>query len=98
LATTLFLVSSKSGSTIETSSQRAFFESKILEAGLLPAQHIVFVTDPGSPLDVQTRAAGFSVINADPNVGGRFSALSAFGVVPAALAGIDIWSVLADAS
>ena len=98
LAKTVFVVSSKSGSTIETSSQRALFQQEIVDAGLNPVDHMVFVTDPGSGLDIETRAAGFSVINADPNVGGRFSALSAFGVVPAVLAGIDIWSVLADAS
>jgi glucose-6-phosphate isomerase len=97
LSATIFVVSSKSGSTIETSSQRAFFEGKLSEAGLQPTDHMIFVTDPGSPLDNETRTAGFSVINADPNVGGRFSALSAFGIVPAALAGIDIWGVLEDA-
>ena len=98
LSKTVFIVSSKSGSTIETSSQRALFQSKIAEAGLDVTSHILFVTDPGSPLDIETRAAGFTVVNADPNVGGRFSALSAFGVVPAVLAGIDIWSVLEDAA
>ena len=98
LSKTVFVVSSKSGSTIETSSQRALFQSKVTEAGLRVTDHLIFVTDPGSPLDIETRAAGFTVVNADPNVGGRFSALSAFGVVPAALAGIDIWSVLKDAS
>ncbi len=98
MARTVFVVSSKSGSTIETSSQRALFQSKVEEAGLDARDHLVFVTDPGSPLDIEVRAAGFSVINADPNVGGRFSALSAFGVVPAVLAGIDFWRVLADAS
>ena len=50
---------------------------------------LIFVTDPGSPLDQEVRANGYTVINADPNVGGRFSALSAFGLVPAALIGID---------
>lgn len=98
LSKTVFVVSSKSGSTIETSSQRALFQKKVADAGLDVTQHIVFVTDPGSPLDIETRAAGFTVVNADPNVGGRFSALSAFGVVPAVLAGIDIWAVLSDAS
>jgi glucose-6-phosphate isomerase len=98
LSKTLFVVSSKSGSTIETSSQRALFQQRVVEAGLDPVDHILFVTDPESPLDIETRSAGFTVVNADPNVGGRFSALSAFGVVPAVLAGIDIWSVLADAS
>ncbi len=98
LKSTVFVVSSKSGSTIETSSQRALFQAKVEEAGLKAVDHILFVTDPGSPLDNETRAAGFTVVNADPNVGGRFSALSAFGIVPAALAGIDIWGVLADAA
>ena len=98
LSKTVFVVSSKSGSTIETSSQRALFQSKVVEAGLDATAHMIFVTDPGSPLDIETRSAGFAVVNADPNVGGRFSALSAFGVVPAVLAGIDIWNVLADAS
>jgi len=98
LATTVVVVSSKSGSTIETSSQRALFQNKFEIAGLTPTDHILFVTDPGSPLDLDVRKAGFTVINADPHVGGRFSALSAFGVVPAALAGIDIWSVLKDAA
>ena len=98
LKSTAIVVSSKSGSTIETSSQRALFQKKLEDAGLAPTEHILFVTDPGSPLDIEVRAAGFTVVNADPNVGGRFSALSAFGIVPAALAGIDIWNVLKDAS
>ncbi|MTA09192.1 MAG: hypothetical protein F2523_05520, partial [Actinobacteria bacterium] len=91
----LVLVASKSGSTIETSSQRAFFEKYLSDAGLNPTDHMVFVTDPGSPLDQDVRKAGFTVINADPNVGGRFSALTAFGLTPAALMGVDA-SVLLD--
>ena len=98
LSDALIIVSSKSGSTLETSSQRTFFETALKDAGLSPQEHMLFITDPGSPLDVQVRAARFAVINADPNVGGRFSALSAFGLVPAALAGIDVWQVLADAA
>jgi glucose-6-phosphate isomerase len=58
---------------------------------------MVVVTDPDSPLDRDARAQGLSVINADPHVGGRFSALSAFGLVPSALAGVDI-SLLLDAA
>jgi len=50
------VVSSKSGSTIETASQRALFEGAFKDAGLNPAEHMVFVTDPGSPLDKQVRA------------------------------------------
>lgn len=98
LSETLFIVSSKSGSTIETASQRSFFTDQLSIAGLLPSNHMLFITDPASPLDLEVRAAGYAVINADPNVGGRFSALTAFGIVPAALAGIDIWQILADAA
>jgi hypothetical protein len=92
------LVSSKSGSTIETSSQRAFFEARFTELNLNPVDHIIFVTDPGSPLDHDVRAKGFTVINADPNVGGRFSVLSAFGLVPATLMGAPAAEILASAS
>ncbi len=91
----LVIVSSKSGSTIETSSQRAFFEGYLTQSNLDPTQHMVFVTDPGSPLDKDVRARGFTVINADPKVGGRFSALTAFGLTPAALMGVDA-SILLD--
>ena len=91
----LVIVSSKSGSTIETASQRAFFEEYLTTAGLDPVSHMIFVTDPGSPLDNDVRAKGFTVINADPKVGGRFSALTAFGLTPATLMGVDA-SILLD--
>jgi glucose-6-phosphate isomerase len=91
----LVIVSSKSGSTIETASQRAFFEDHLRKANLDPTSHMLFVTDPGSPLDQDVREKGFTVINADPNVGGRFSALTAFGLTPATLMGIDA-SILLD--
>lgn len=91
----LVIVSSKSGSTIETASQRAFFEDYFRKAKLDPTSHMLFVTDPGSPLDQDVRAKGFTVINADPKVGGRFSALTAFGLTPAILMGVDA-SVLLD--
>ncbi len=98
LASTLVVVSSKSGSTIETTSQRALFEQLFLDADLLPSDHIVIVTDPGSPLDKSSREKGYAVVNADPNVGGRFSVLSAFGLVPAALIGVDVSVLLDNAS
>ncbi|MBC7463240.1 MAG: hypothetical protein H7227_03150 [Actinobacteria bacterium] len=97
LASTVVVVSSKSGSTIETSSQLALFEDQFTKANLMPKNHIVIVTDPGSPLDAASRAKGYTVVNADPQVGGRFSALTAFGLVPSALLGIDI-SVLLDSA
>jgi hypothetical protein len=88
LAKTLVIVSSKSGSTIETASQRSIFEDAFKRKSLDPTSHMVFVTDPGSPLDKQVREQGFSIVTADPNVGGRFSVLTAFGLVPASLIGV----------
>jgi len=98
LAKSVVVVSSKSGSTIETASQRALFEGAFKDAGLNPINHMVFVTDPGSPLDKNIREGGYSVLNADPNVGGRFSVLSPFGLVPAALIGVDVSVLLDNAS
>lgn len=98
LSKSVVVVSSKSGSTIETASQRALFEGAFKDAGLNPVDHMVFVTDPGSPLDKQARESGFTVVNADPNVGGRFSVLSPFGLVPAALIGVDVSILLDNAS
>ena len=94
---TLVIVGSKSGSTIETASQKSFFESCFEKAGLNKADHMIIVTDPKSPLDLASREAGFTVVNANPNVGGRFSVLGAFGLVPAALIGIDV-SVILDSA
>ncbi|HET7762088.1 MAG TPA: glucose-6-phosphate isomerase [Phycicoccus sp.] len=94
---TVVVVSSKSGSTVETDSQRRAFEQAFRDAGLDPTERMVVVTDPGSPLDEQARGAGFRVVNADPGVGGRYSALTAFGLVPSGLAGADIEALLDDA-
>ena len=94
---TVVVVSSKSGSTVETDSQRRAFQAAFSEAGIDPTARIVIVTDPGSPLDEESRAGGYRVINADPNVGGRYSALTAFGLVPSGLAGADIEALLDDA-
>ena len=94
---TLVIVGSKSGSTIETASQKSFFESCFEKAGLNKADHMIIVTDPKSPLDLASRDVGFTVVNANPNVGGRFSVLGAFGLVPAALIGIDV-SVILDSA
>lgn len=89
LERTLVVIASKSGSTIETDSQRRHFTAAFDAAGLDPREHMVVVTDPDSPLDHQARADGYRVINADPQVGGRFSALTAFGLTPTALIGLD---------
>jgi glucose-6-phosphate isomerase len=97
LERTVVVVSSKSGSTVETDSQRRAFQGAFETAGIDPTSRIVIVTDPGSPLDEQSRADGYRVINADPNVGGRYSALTAFGLVPSGLAGADLETLLDDA-
>jgi glucose-6-phosphate isomerase len=97
LARTVVVVSSKSGSTVETDSQRRAFEEAFRAEGLDPTRHVVVVTDPGSPLDQEARSGGFRVFNADPNVGGRYSALTAFGLVPSGLAGADIGRLLDEA-
>jgi glucose-6-phosphate isomerase len=97
LERTVVVVSSKSGSTVETDSQRRAFRAAFSEKGIDPTSRIVVVTDPGSPLDQEARADGYRVINADPDVGGRYSALTAFGLVPSGLAGADIEALLDDA-
>ncbi len=97
LEQTVLVVSSKSGSTIETDSARRAFEAAFSDLGIDPAERIVVVTDPGSPLDESARAAGYRVINSDPTVGGRYSALTAFGLVPSGLAGADIEELLDEA-
>ncbi len=91
LDTTLFIVSSKSGGTIETLSQmRYFFERNGREGS-----RFVAITDPGSPLVDLARERGFlRVFENDPDIGGRYSVLSYFGLVPAALAGVNIEAML----
>jgi glucose-6-phosphate isomerase len=90
---TVFVVSSKSGSTAETDSHLR------LAVEATGWDRVVVVTDPGSALaDSATRNAARAVFLADPNVGGRYSALSAFGLVPSALAGVDVAPLLADAA
>jgi len=97
LATTALVVSSKSGSTLETDSHRRIYEQAFRAAGIDPRERIVVVTDPGSELDASAREAGYTVFNAAADVGGRYSALTAFGLVPAGLAGVDIDELLREA-
>ncbi|MDE8701662.1 glucose-6-phosphate isomerase [Adlercreutzia equolifaciens] len=89
---TLVIISSKSGGTIEPrmllDAVRASFEK---ELGDHAVKHLVAITDPGSELGKMAREEGWrAVFSGEPTVGGRFSALSVFGLVPAALAGIDM--------
>ena len=94
LERTVVVVSSKSGGTVETDSQRRAFEQAFTDAGIDPAERIVVVTDPGSPLAEASADAGYRTFLADPEVGGRYSALTAFGLVPSGLAGADIGALL----
>jgi transaldolase/glucose-6-phosphate isomerase len=93
LAKTLFIVASKSGSTSETQAHLAYFWKRAIH-GLGKAKagkHFVAITDAGSVLEKQARERGFrDVVLADPTVGGRYSALIAFGMLPAALLGMDL--------
>jgi glucose-6-phosphate isomerase len=97
LEQTVVVVSSKSGSTVETDSHRRAYWQAFADLGLSDAEigrRFVVVTDPGSPLEQTARDMGAHVILADAEVGGRFSALTAFGLVPTALAGVDVAELL----
>ena len=98
LERTVVVVSSKSGGTVETDSQRRAYEQAFTEAGIDPKQRIVVVTDPGSPLSKSATSAGYEVFLADSEVGGRYSALTAFGLVPSGLAGVDLSRLLDEAA
>jgi transaldolase/glucose-6-phosphate isomerase len=89
-ASTLFIVSSKSGGTIEPNALLAHFRKVQPDP-----QHFVAVTDPGTSMHRLAEGEGFRrIFLSDPEIGGRYSALSPFGIVPAALAGVDVRAVL----
>jgi hypothetical protein len=92
---TVVVVSSKSGSTVETDSHRRAYWQAFEDAGIADiGRRFVIVTDPGSPLERIGREMGAHVVLADPDVGGRYSALTAFGIVPSALAGVKVAELL----
>lgn len=94
---TLYIVSTKSGGTVETFSFMRFFFNRLMDEMDLEeiGQHFIAITDPGSQLEEVARQNKFrQVFLNDPNIGGRNSALSYFGLVPAALVGIDIERLL----
>ncbi|MDX6469844.1 MAG: transaldolase / glucose-6-phosphate isomerase, partial [Gaiellaceae bacterium] len=91
---TLFISASKSGSTLETRSHTDYFWERAGKHGA----RFVAITDPGSELERTAGERGFRhVFAGEPTIGGRYSALSPFGIVPAALMGIDIARLLANA-
>ena len=99
LQRTVIVVSSKSGKTLETDSQRRSFVEAFTAAGIDAASRIVVVTDPGSPFEQLAQDQGYRhLFLADPHVGGRYSALTAFGLVPSGLAGADVEALLQQAA
>jgi glucose-6-phosphate isomerase len=91
LGQTMFIVSSKSGGTLETLSHFEYFWEKTGGNG----EQFIAITDPGSSLEQLARTRSMRVFAGEPTIGGRYSALSPFGIVPAALMGLDIDRVLA---
>ncbi|MCI4344100.1 MAG: glucose-6-phosphate isomerase [Thermoplasmata archaeon] len=96
--TTVFLVSSKSGTTTETLTLFRYFWDRVAGSTSAPGRRFVAITDPGTPLEALARSRGFrTTFAAAPDLGGRYSALSVFGMVPAALLGLDLDRLLASA-
>lgn len=94
LERTLFLVISKSGGTTETLSQYYYFHDAIVRARLTPAEHFVFITGDGSFLESIGKPQGIPQFPVPQTVGGRFSVLTAVGLLPACLMGVDIRSLI----
>ena len=98
-ARTLFVVASKSGGTIETLSLFRYFWRWMSDAMDRPGERFVALTDPGSGLEAMARQRSFRrTFPTPPDVGGRYSALTPFGLVPAALIGMDIRRLLGSAA
>ena len=99
LRRTLFVVASKSGGTIETLSLYRFFWGSVSGVTSHPGERFVALTDPGSGLEALARRRRFRrIFPTPPDVGGRYSALTPFGLVPAALIGMDIRRLLGSAA
>ncbi len=96
LKKTLFVVSSKSGSTLEPNIYMAHFLSMVKESvGSEAGSHFIAITDPGSKLEAVAKKENFRhIFYGYPGIGGRYSALSPFGIVPAALIGLDLQTFL----
>jgi transaldolase / glucose-6-phosphate isomerase len=95
LERTIFIVSSKSGTTTETNSFFFYFWDRLKQLKPEPGDHFVAITDPGTPLEAMARERKFRATFAAPEeVGGRYSALTVFGLAPAALIGIDTGELL----
>lgn len=97
LAKTLFIVASKSGSTLEPNCFKQYFFDRVSQISDQPGKQFIAITDPGSKMEQVATADGFRhIIYGNPEIGGRFSALSAFGMTAAATMGIDAGKFLND--
>lgn len=99
LKKTVILVSSKSGSTLEPNILKQYFMARMQEAvGVEAGKHFIAITDPGSHMEQVAKADGFRhIFYGDPQIGGRYSALSNFGMIPAAIMGLHVEQLLAKA-
>ena len=95
-AETLFIFASKSGGTVEPSSQFAYFYEEVKKAGVKePGKNFIAITDEGTGLQTLAKKHKFRHVFTNPSdIGGRFSALSFFGIVPAAIMGVDVVKIL----
>jgi transaldolase/glucose-6-phosphate isomerase len=94
---TLYVVSTKSGGTVETMSFMKYFYNQVKEklSTQNPGDHFIAITDPGSGLENTAKSLNFrKIFLNDPDIGGRYSALSYFGLVPAGLMGVDLLTLL----
>ncbi|MCW5955163.1 MAG: bifunctional transaldolase/phosoglucose isomerase [Pyrinomonadaceae bacterium] len=99
LGKTLFIVASKSGSTLEPNCFKQYFFDRVSQITDRPGKQFVAITDPGSKMEQIAKADGFRhIFYGKPEIGGRFSALSAFGLVAAAAMGLDVDILLARAN
>lgn len=95
LAKTLFIVASKSGSTLEPNCFKQYFFDRVSKISDEPGKQFIAITDPGSKMEQAARADGFRhIFYGEPTIGGRFSALSAFGMTAAAAMGLDVERIL----
>ncbi|WP_027556753.1 bifunctional transaldolase/phosoglucose isomerase [Bradyrhizobium sp. Cp5.3] len=98
IASTVFIVSSKSGGTTEPNAMKDYFHARVAEAvgsSVKTGHRFIAVTDPGSSLEKAAKQLGYArIFHGEPSIGGRYSVLSPFGLVPAATAGIDVKTLI----
>ena len=94
IANTVFIVSSKSGGTTEPNAMKDYFHARVAKAvgpKVKTGHRFIAVTDPGSSLEKAAKKLNYArIFHGEPSIGGRYSVLSPFGLVPAATAGIDV--------